>query len=280
VIRVPTDPDPYDEPRGISGYTFAFAGEPDLDRVIYLHESESFELRSRHYPMGVFVTKALRREGKAKRRVPALEKARVDLLDKPRLENRNWVLTPPAWEPIVPFHLRIDGDGVVLDRKAPLDPKHPEKPLWQIDRKLLLEQAARGIYPKPGLVQPATGIFNSRSEAQKRRDLLSKDLDELRKKGGDPVAITRLKSRIAELEIGLRKPDEGKPEDRRIAARDYVEEFGFELKGDVEVEGREKDLEGVIDESAPWRIDFWLGGWDPDLLQAYMKGTLLVPYER
>ncbi len=32
-IRLPTDPDPSDEPRGASGYTFAFSGEPDLDRA-------------------------------------------------------------------------------------------------------------------------------------------------------------------------------------------------------------------------------------------------------
>ena len=35
-LRLPTDPDPSDEPRGISGYTFAFAGEPDFDRVLNL----------------------------------------------------------------------------------------------------------------------------------------------------------------------------------------------------------------------------------------------------
>jgi hypothetical protein len=32
--RLPTDPDPYDELRGVSGYMQAYAGEPDLDRII------------------------------------------------------------------------------------------------------------------------------------------------------------------------------------------------------------------------------------------------------
>ena len=31
--RLATDPDPYDEPRGVSGYVHAYAGEPDLDRL-------------------------------------------------------------------------------------------------------------------------------------------------------------------------------------------------------------------------------------------------------
>ena len=36
VVRIPTDPDPSDEPNGASGYTFAFAGEPRLDRIFRL----------------------------------------------------------------------------------------------------------------------------------------------------------------------------------------------------------------------------------------------------
>ena len=32
--RLATDPDPYDEPRGVSGYLHAYVGEPDLDRRI------------------------------------------------------------------------------------------------------------------------------------------------------------------------------------------------------------------------------------------------------
>ena len=34
--RLATDPDPTREPRGVSGYTYALAGEDDLDQVIYL----------------------------------------------------------------------------------------------------------------------------------------------------------------------------------------------------------------------------------------------------
>lgn len=34
--RLATDPDDFDEPRGQNGWTFAFEGEPDLDRIIRL----------------------------------------------------------------------------------------------------------------------------------------------------------------------------------------------------------------------------------------------------
>jgi hypothetical protein len=30
----------------------------------------------------------------------------------------------------------------------------------------------------------------------------------------------------------------------------------------------------------PWSIAFWLGGWDPDLLVAYMYGSLTILYSK
>ena len=38
--RLATDPDPTRESRGVSGYTYALAGESDLDQVICLQRSE------------------------------------------------------------------------------------------------------------------------------------------------------------------------------------------------------------------------------------------------
>src|SRR5690606_16465196 len=37
-VRLATDPDPSDEPRGVSGTTFALAGEPDFDRIVRFWE--------------------------------------------------------------------------------------------------------------------------------------------------------------------------------------------------------------------------------------------------
>jgi hypothetical protein len=39
-MRMATDPDPADEKRGVSGYTFALVGEPDLDAKIHLQSEE------------------------------------------------------------------------------------------------------------------------------------------------------------------------------------------------------------------------------------------------
>jgi len=93
LLRLATDPDPTDEPRGLSGYTFAFAGEPDLDRIVRLQPPTDFSPRSHAPQLGVTVNAATRTDGTP---VPALQGAAVDLLDEPRLENRNWVLTLPG----------------------------------------------------------------------------------------------------------------------------------------------------------------------------------------
>src|ERR687889_765554 len=39
-MRMATDPDPTDEKRGVSGYTFALAGEPDFDVKIHFQPDE------------------------------------------------------------------------------------------------------------------------------------------------------------------------------------------------------------------------------------------------
>src|SRR5512133_460655 len=54
--RLATDPDPADEPRGVSGFTFAYPGEPDLDRVIRFARPEA-----QRAPVGRRAVRAARR---------------------------------------------------------------------------------------------------------------------------------------------------------------------------------------------------------------------------
>lgn len=42
LCRLTTDPDPTDEPRGVSGYTLALAGEANLDNWIQLNPSQEY----------------------------------------------------------------------------------------------------------------------------------------------------------------------------------------------------------------------------------------------
>jgi hypothetical protein len=270
-LRLPTDPDPPDEPRGISGYTFAFAGEPDLDRVLNLQKRDGMHLRAPHREIGVTVRSAQRSDG---RHVAALVGAPVDLLGDPIIENRNWTLTLPGFEPIVPFHLRIDGEGVALERTAPLNPADPSQPLWQVAEAALTAQGARGLEYEPATIGDATGIWDPLQLVTDRHAVLRRELAETT----DEVQRIALEGRIAELEIALATPT-----DRRVVGRSFVERFGFFMAGDATVEGSERALGGKLATTSAtpallWRVDFWLGSWDPDLLCLYMKGSLTVPY--
>ena len=44
--RMATDPDPTNDPRGVSGYSFAIPGEPDMDRIIYFQNRKGVIQRS------------------------------------------------------------------------------------------------------------------------------------------------------------------------------------------------------------------------------------------
>jgi hypothetical protein len=260
-LRLPTDPDPSDEPRGVSGYTFAFAGEPDFDRVLNLQARPGMPVRSHTPKLGVTVRKALRTDGQP---VAALDGARVDLLGAPIIENRNWTLTLPGFEPIVPFHLRVANADAALERTAPLNPADPTQPLWQVSQTLLEAQGAQGMEYEPATVGNATGEWDPLGAVVQRLAALKLDVEY-----EQGTKRTALEGRIAELEFAVANPN-----DRRVLVRNFVERFGFLMQGDgAQVAG----LEG-LSTTLPWRIDFWLGGWDPDLLCLYMKGALNVPY--
>ena len=195
----------------------------------------------------------------------ALQGARVDLLGDPIIENRNWTLTLPGFEPIVPFHLRVAGDGVALERMAPLNLADPSQPLWQVSQTLLEAQGAQGMEYEPATVGAATGEWDPLGAVKQRLATLQQDLEHEH----DEIARTNLEGRIAELKIGIA----ANPPDRRVLVRNFVERFGFPMQGDATATG----IDG-IDTTTPWRVDFWLGGWDPDVLSLYMKGALNVPY--
>ncbi len=279
IIRLPTDPDPADEARGISGYTFAFGDEPDLDRVVHLQPPAGFTPRSHGpTPLGVRVSSAQRVVGSETAPVDALRGATVELLGQPRLENRNWTLTLPGFEPIYPFDLRIAGDGLEIRRSAPFDPTQPDMPLWEVPQDLLLQHGARGMEFEPQTVGQATRVWDQLGAAAERLELLKADLQ----KEKDPAAVAILEGRIAELQFAVDFPasNNGR-QDRRTMAHSFVERFAFPMMGaDAIASGPPKGYGGALDLKLPWMVSFWLGGWDPDLLCAWLSGSLQIPYSQ
>lgn len=271
LIRLATDPDPSDEPRGVSGYTFALAGEPDLDRVVRFQPPPDsvFALRSHSPAVGVTVTRVTRDDSGAE--LPGIAGAPVELLGEPRLENRQWALTLPGYEPIVPFHLRIiTSTGLSIERSTPLNPADPGQPVWKAPAAVLAEHGAQGISCAPELIRQATGLDDPLTEVIRRLGALQEELD-----AGevDATGRTALDARISELQYAVDNPT-----DRRVGMREFIEQFAFELEGPVEVTDGHGLLGGTPDTDARWPITFWIGGWDPDALCAYVKGSLTIPY--
>src|SRR5262249_14585732 len=113
--RLATDPDPCDEPRGVSGYVRAVAGEPDLDRIIRL-QPKGTTPRSHCPALGVSVVAVFGDARHAPASHPLLG-ATVELLDDPKFEGRNHILAEDGVEAIVPCHLRIRKGRFVAQRK-------------------------------------------------------------------------------------------------------------------------------------------------------------------
>lgn len=111
--RLATDPDPADDGRGISGWTFALPGEPDLDRVLRL-QPESAVQRPLCPPIGVKISSVEISE--KPQETHALLNAPVDFLDDPVFEGRSGLAAEDTEEPVFPFHIQL-GEGTLLLRR-------------------------------------------------------------------------------------------------------------------------------------------------------------------
>lgn len=269
-VRLATDPDPADDPRGVSGWTFAVAGEPDLDRIVRLQHADA--LRCDAQPVGVTVRRVVvdgvEVDGHR------LEHASVNLVphrdEPPRFQGRNGILAPSSKELIDPFHLVIERGTIRLTKRdrfvrAGTDDEYEE-----------LYLVPRSVYERR---QPARYVPDS----QEVRDFIGMEPEELRRRrrvrvdagrlaaiaAGDVVAATALAKRSEEL--GADGP--------RVSTMRAQQIYDFPIQGPGIVEDPDGELRGRVRATEPWPVRFWLGGWDADALQAYMRGTLTVPLD-
>jgi hypothetical protein len=269
-VRLATDPDPADEPRGVSGWTFALAGEPDLDRVIRLQNPVA--PRSHGPLVGVFVrsVRAGRSGQEGGEDVPghALVGAAVDLLDAPKFEGRNGIVAEDAQEFVHPFHLRVLQAPFVLERRNVLavDDQGREQPLYQVDPALFRRYQPVDLGNSDDVVQ-ATGVADAGEMRRQRAALVARDLEQARR-AGDATLVAALEKRHEELAIENTIRD-GLMRFRLI--------YGFDLNGPARVVDEVGVLGAAVDPVGPWPIAFWIGGWDADALCAYLRGTLTFP---
>ena len=262
--RLPTDPDPADEPRGVSGFTFALAGEPDFDRVIRLHNPVA--PRSHGPPVGVFVT-SVSVDGEAAPNHPLL-RASVNLLGEPKFESRNYVVRDGSMGPIDPFHIEISGKEVVLRREDILCPEAPTLKLHQVPPAFLARRGAlMPMMVDRVRVADATGITDPIAYRKKRQELLQADLE----RTDDLTKQAALEKRIRELAIS-------DPRKLQVITLSYYNDYRFDINGPAEVIDPHNQLRGDIDTSQDWPIAFWMGGWDSDALCGYVRGMLTIPF--
>jgi hypothetical protein len=265
--RLATDPDPSDDPRGVSGWTFAVAGEEDLDRIIRLQEPIS--PRSHGGEVGV-VVRAVSVGGQ---QIPdhPLVGGRVDLLDEPKFEGRNGIVAEDAAECIDPFHLRITGGGVTLRRKDLLDPQNPERKIHEVDPSVLRRrQPVEGEAVERAVIADATGIMDYVGYRRERKERLEEDLEQM----GDPTKQAALRKRIADIDESL----DLERRDIRLGILGASLVYRFAIRGPAEVVDERDALRGVVGTLLPWPVEFWVGGWDADALCGYMRGSLQLPF--
>ena len=288
--RQATDPDPSDEPRGVSGYTFAVGHENDLDQVIHLQREEipDVDFREPHgREFGVHVTgaeivgadgapKSLDAEVGRGAKV-YLRPSQCNAGKLPKFELRNEIIFHKLQGiimPICPFNMEIAGDGWRLRREDPLDMTDTSLEVWQMvegyERRspqgfnMVSDEVVKaiGIDPTPDYQTAFSNYF------QRRKQWLELKLAETT----DPVEAEGLKTRIWAIDFFS--------QDRRIESRLGLQAiWDFDIRGeDPNITGAERYFGGEIDTKEFWRTHFWMGGFDGDLMRGYMRGYLEVPF--
>lgn len=283
-MRMATDPDPTDEKRGVSGYTFAFAGEPDLDAKIHLQPDEEGVWEREFGPLGtpgprVGVTvRSATRNGEA---APELVGAKIAFLDAQILEH-NGLLIRNDYFIIDPFRVRLmDGNKILLDRIDYLNPADPSMPTNQATSPMLERRQATTFTSNSEEVAQATGLPNAANvtliaNRLERRRSLEALLAQTPK--SNAVKRAELESRIYQLGIVEQwwNLSQGTPGNRPIDRRAH--QLALQLSGwNVDMNGEIFANRLGADASYPWNIAFWMGGWDGDALCAWISGTWTIP---
>lgn len=247
--RLATDADDFVHPRGENGWTFAFDGEPDLDRVIRFQNPVA--PRSHAPAAGVVVTEV---NGDP---AHALAGARVDLLTGPKFEGRNGLIAPAGKEPIAPFQLAIEKGAFRLTRNDDYDVTDV------MARRSHLGKGVNGLSPAEaraiGVEDPPA--FRRARLAALQGALLNET---------DPVSRSNLTARISQL------ANFNGPDDIQMFSLAFKVPYAHQLRHATTLNDPAQVLAGV-DRATPWEISYWMGAWDADALQAYVDGNLLVP---
>lgn len=256
--RLATDPDPADEPRGVSGWTFALAGEPDLDRVLRFQPAGTVPRRFGP-PIGVAVRQVALDGQLLDGHV--LEGAAIDLLGDPVFDGRNGLAAEDREEPIMPFHLQVASRTALRLARRHADPVSGR---W-LATAPVFERVPLQLAELLGVAGPDGPRRYRQRRACQIEAALAGATD-----GTDRVALGK---RLADL-----RSDPNPPQPLRTLGVGFS--YRLALKGaEPEIADEEGGLGGSVEEG-PWAVELWVGPWDADALCAYVRGSLGVPLLR
>ena len=259
--RLASDPDPTNEPRGISGCSFALVGEPDLDRVIRL-QPEGVVPRPLGPQVGVKVTSVIR-DGQAAPSHP-LNGAEVELLDEAKFVEQNGAVVARNTAFIDPFCISFSlADGSTWQRSALWNPEEPGESYYEVDAKTLKLRQPQLLETNSLEVLSASGIIDPQRYIAQRLE----QLKAMQCKDGDELEQAQLEQRIDALELTDWR---AKRLELLLGARVL---YKFALNEKLAADKVPPGCDAAVD----WPIELWMGGWDNDTLCAYTKGALSIP---
>ena len=255
ICRLATNPDPYDDPRGTrSGFQqFAYAGEPDLDRIIWLNDPP---FQRSHTPRAGVAVNQVTVDG-AVIDDHALMGARIDLIDHPVFEGRNGVIATDAAEPIYPFHVAVTKDDLRLTRnRSPASPDYPYPEY--------LPFAAGTFRELPDLPEAIGQIDHNIAYPQRLADLqaeLASATDDTRPGLEERIAVlTTMQPPRANLPFAMR--------------------WTLDLNDPPRVQAGSIAGTGIdLDPAIKWPVDLWFGGYDRDGQSFFAAGTIALASE-
>jgi len=294
--RIATDPDPTDEPRGLSGYTMALANEDPLDQVIrlqidpvYLEKNARPPLRdmfkNREFLLGVRVHSVRygADPGSAAPYPPgigALGSLPVNLnggdapLQGTAFDSRNIITgNDDAMAFVVyPFNLSIGNPPAPtsdwITTSEWLNPPYTYTDPRQYGERLSTQTDDNGQIME---VSEAIGVYDPYGYFLARRRYLQKLIDDAAGQPPSPALEARVqgyKSRIQQIDFW------GDRMNGKLVTRCN---WDFDLRGSNTLNAA--GLKGKVLAGQPWHIGFWFGGWDGDLLIGYMRGRLEIPFQ-
>ena len=264
--RLATGGDPYNDPRGVSGWQFALPGEPDMDRVIHFQADGAF-LRLHIHPairLGVQVTAAAVGDEAP---LGPFTSAIVELLEEARFEGHNGVVALDGDEPIVPCCLRISGEGLTLQRHAVDSYEIPYVEVTSLGGFDDLP-AARALRARHGLPER---VFVDNRPTPELTALLAAARDRLDRAIGDAQASGDIDARLV---LQRRRLMLGRP----IWPFGAIVAWRFPLSGSEIVADVPPGMPRPTTDS-PWWLELLSTGFDPDAACALVRGVLHAPIE-